>query len=122
VYFLHTIFILLGHVICKQGLLVDPVNIVVIVDLPHSASTKCQIMKISTRSIEFPTTKMQQHAQELSNIELVLSQLPVNVLHNLQTSVTQEIQLRADSTSMDLSKVNEGNVALHVQYNKLVKE
>jgi hypothetical protein len=32
--------ILLGHVVCKQGLLVDPVKIVVIVDLPPPTSVR----------------------------------------------------------------------------------
>jgi hypothetical protein len=31
---------LLGHVVCKQGLLVDPVKIVVIVDLPPPTSVQ----------------------------------------------------------------------------------
>jgi hypothetical protein len=50
-------------------------------------------------------TEMQEHTQALSHIDLVLSQLPLNVLHSLQTSVTQEIQLHTESTSMELVKV-----------------
>jgi hypothetical protein len=34
--------ILLGHIVCKQGLLVDPTNIVVIVNLPPPKSV-CQL-------------------------------------------------------------------------------
>jgi hypothetical protein len=71
-------------------------------------------MKISAGAIEFPMTEMQEQAQALSHIDLVLSQLPMNVLHNLQTSVTQEIQLHTESTSMELAKVNEDNATLHI--------
>jgi hypothetical protein len=41
-YFLHAPFgILLGHVVCKQGLLVDPTKIAVILDLqpPHQSDS-----------------------------------------------------------------------------------
>jgi hypothetical protein len=65
---------------------------------------------------------MQEQAQALSHIDLVLSQLPMNVLHNLQSSVTQEIQLHAELTSMELAKVAADNDALQAKYNKLVLE
>jgi hypothetical protein len=32
--------VFLGHIVCKQGLLVDPSNIVIIVDLPPPTSVK----------------------------------------------------------------------------------
>jgi hypothetical protein len=65
---------------------------------------------------------MQEQAQSLSHIDLVLSQLPMNVLHSLQSSVTHEIQLHAESTSMELAKVAADNDALQAKYNKLVLE
>jgi hypothetical protein len=37
-YFQYTFGIFLGHVVCKQGLLVDPAKIVVIVNLPPPKS------------------------------------------------------------------------------------
>jgi hypothetical protein len=46
----------------------------------------------------------------------------MNVLHNLQSSVTQEIQLCMELTKMELAKVNEDNATLHVEYSKLVQE
>jgi len=65
--------------------------------------------------MEYPT-------QEFSHIDLVLSYLPMNVLHILQTSVTQKIQLCAKLNSMDLAKVNANNDALHAKYNKMMLE
>jgi FtsZ-binding cell division protein ZapB len=65
---------------------------------------------------------MQERAHALSHIDLVLSQLSVEVLHNLQSSVTQEIQLRAEMTTMELAKVNEDNATLQVEYSRLVQE
>jgi hypothetical protein len=52
-------------------------------------------MKISAGALEFPSIEMQESTHALSHIDLLLSQLSMNVLHNLQSSVTQEIQLRA---------------------------
>jgi hypothetical protein len=40
---------------------------------PSSTSVECWIMKISTRPIEFPMTKMQECVKALSHIDLVLS-------------------------------------------------
>jgi hypothetical protein len=39
-HFLFTIWSLLGHIVCKQGLLVDPSKIAIIVDLPPPTSVK----------------------------------------------------------------------------------
>jgi hypothetical protein len=38
--FCATFGILLGHVVCKQGLLVDPMKVVVIVDFPPPTSVR----------------------------------------------------------------------------------
>jgi hypothetical protein len=67
-------------------------------------------------------TEMQEHAQALTNIDLVLSQLPLNVLHRLHKSVTQYIQLCAKSTSIELVKVTADNKVLHEEYSKLMLE
>jgi hypothetical protein len=40
VYFLLTFWSFLGHIVCKQGLLVDPSNISIIVDLPPPTSVR----------------------------------------------------------------------------------
>jgi hypothetical protein len=39
-YFMHTFGILLGHVVCKQGLLVDPDKIAMILDLQPPTSVR----------------------------------------------------------------------------------
>jgi hypothetical protein len=69
-------------------------------------------LNLSVGAIEFPTTEMQECTQSLSHIDLVLSQILVNVLHNLETSVTQEIQFHVESTSMELAKVTVDNETL----------
>jgi hypothetical protein len=51
------------------------------------------VMKIAAGDLEFPTTELQEHAKALSHIDLVLSQLSVEVLHGLQMSVMQELQI-----------------------------
>jgi hypothetical protein len=71
---------------------------------PSATSGEKRVMKIVARALDFPTEKLQEHAKELSHIDLVLSQLSVEVLHGLQMSVTHEIQLRAMSMSMELTK------------------
>jgi hypothetical protein len=64
---------------------------------------------------------MQNQSQALSHIGLVFSQLPMNILHSLHTSFTQEIQFCAELTSMELAKDNEDNATLHTKYNKLLE-
>jgi hypothetical protein len=39
-YFLHSFWNLLGHVVCKQGLLVDPAKIAIILDLQPPTSVR----------------------------------------------------------------------------------
>jgi hypothetical protein len=60
--------------------------------------------------------------KELSHIDLVLSQFPIEVLHSLQTSIMQEIQLCMVSTSMELTKVVADNDVLQEEYDKLMLE
>jgi hypothetical protein len=86
---------------------------------PYVALRESQVMKIVARALEFPMAELQEHVKALSHINLVLSQLHVEVLHSLHMSVTQEIQFRAVSTSMELTKVFVNNDVLQVEYNKL---
>jgi hypothetical protein len=71
---------------------------------PSTTSGERRVMKIATKALDFPTTELQEHAKALSHIDSVLSQFPIEVLHGLQMSVTQEIKLCAMSTSMELTK------------------
>jgi hypothetical protein len=70
-----------------------------------ATSGERRVMKIAVGALEFPTTELKEQAKTLSHIDLVLSQLPVEVLYGLQTSMMEEIQVRAVSTSMELTKV-----------------
>jgi hypothetical protein len=79
-------------------------------------------LKLLGGAIKFPTVEMQHHTQALSHIDLVLSQLTKNVLHNLQSILTQKIHLCMESTMMELAKVNEENATLQAKYSILVKE
>jgi hypothetical protein len=44
------------------------------------------------------------------------------VLHSFHTSVTQEIQLCAELTAMELVKATANNDAIHVEYSKIMME
>jgi hypothetical protein len=48
--------------------------------------------------------ELKEQAKALSHIDLVLSQLSVEVLYGLQMSVTEELQVHVVSTSMELTK------------------
>jgi hypothetical protein len=87
-----------------------------------SVSTEHRVMNISIGALEFPSTETHEKVKELSHINLMFSQLPMNVLHNLQSSVTQEIQLHAESTTMKLDNVSKHIATLHAKYSRLVKE
>jgi predicted nucleic acid-binding Zn-ribbon protein len=65
---------------------------------------------------------MQEKAQALSHIDLVLSQFLMNVLKGLHISVTQEIHLCAESTTMELTKVTNDKATLHIEYSKVMME
>jgi hypothetical protein len=67
-------------------------------------------------------TKMQEHARELGHIDLVLSQLPMDVLQELQMSATQELNVCTEKTSSELVKITTENVALETEYNKVKQE
>jgi hypothetical protein len=40
-------------------------------------SRERRVVKIATSALEFPTTKLQEQAKEISHIDLVVSQLPI---------------------------------------------
>jgi regulator of replication initiation timing len=68
-------------------------------------------------------TEMQEQARALGHIDLVLSQLPMDVLQELQMSATmQEMNVCAEKTSNELVKVMTENVALEMEYNKVKQE
>jgi hypothetical protein len=77
------------------------------------------LIKLATGAVEFPTIEMQEQARELGHIDLVLSQLPIDVLQELQMSMTQEMNLHTEKTSSELVKVTTENVALEMEYNKV---
>jgi methionine synthase II (cobalamin-independent) len=72
---------------------------------PIRSINRARMIKISPGAIEFPSTEMQEKAQALSHIDLVLSQLSMNVLKGLQTSVTQGDKFvhRVDDDGVDQS-------------------
>jgi hypothetical protein len=80
------------------------------------------MIKISLGAIEFPLIEMQEQAQTLSHIDLVLSQLPMIVLKGLQTSVMQKKNLCVESKVMELTKVTNDKAKLHTKYNKFMME
>jgi hypothetical protein len=47
---------------------------------------------------------LQKEAKALSHIDLVVSQLPIEIFYGLQSSVAEEIQVRTVSTSLELTK------------------
>jgi hypothetical protein len=47
---------------------------------------------------------LKKKAKALSHIDLVVSQLPIEILYGLQSSVAEEIQVRVVSASLDLTK------------------
>jgi len=65
---------------------------------PLEALGECKLMKLSIGALELPSTKMQEQAQALIHIDLVLSQLLMNVLKVLNISVMKEIHLGAELT------------------------
>jgi hypothetical protein len=67
-------------------------------------------------------TEMQEQARELGHIDLVLSQLPMDVLQELQMSATQELNVHAEKTSSELVNITTENVALETEYNKVKQE
>jgi hypothetical protein len=67
-------------------------------------------------------TEMQEQARALGHIDLVLSQLPIEVLQELQMSVTQEMNSCAEKTSSELVKVMDRKCALEMEYNKVKQE
>jgi FtsZ-binding cell division protein ZapB len=48
--------------------------------------------------------------------------MPMNMLHSLQSSVTQEIHFCMELTKMELDKGKEYNATLHAEYSKLLQE
>jgi hypothetical protein len=57
-----------------------------------------RIIKLATGGIEFPMIEMQEKFRELGHIDLVLSQLPMDMLKNLQMSATQEMNVHIKKT------------------------
>jgi len=78
--------------------------------------------EVISRGIRVPNNRDARACTCTKHIDLVLSQLSVEALHSLQSSVTQEIQLRVEMITMELAKVNEDNATLQVEYNRLVQE
>jgi hypothetical protein len=71
-----------------------------------------RIIKLATGAVEFPMTEMQEQARELGHIDLVLSQLPMDVLQELQMSATQELNVCTEKTSSELVNITTENVSL----------
>jgi hypothetical protein len=59
---------------------------------------------------------MQEQARKLGHINLVLSQLPIDVFQELQMSVMQEMNSRAENISNELVKVTTESVGLDMEY------
>jgi hypothetical protein len=76
-------------------------------------------MKIVDEALEFPTTELKEKAKELSHIDLVLSNLLVEVLYGLQMSVTKELQVHIVSTLMELTKEVIDKEMLQEKYDQL---
>jgi hypothetical protein len=64
-----------------------------------------RLIKLETGEVEFRTIEMWEQARELGHIDLVLSQLPTDVLQELHMSVMQEMQSCVEKTSNELVKV-----------------
>jgi hypothetical protein len=77
-----------------------------------------RLIKLATGAVEFPMTKMQEQARELGHIDLVLSQLPMDVLQEIQMSATQELNMHVKKTSNELVNIIEKNVALETKKTK----
>jgi hypothetical protein len=45
-----------------------------------------RVIKIVTRALEFPTIELTKKVKELSHIDLVVSQFPIEILYVLQSS------------------------------------
>jgi hypothetical protein len=62
---------------------------------------------------------MKEQASELGHIDLMLSQLPMDVLQEICMSATQYLNMHTEKTSSELVKVMEKNVAIEMDYNKV---
>jgi hypothetical protein len=80
---------------------------------------KRRLIKLATGAVEFPTKEMQEQARALGHIELVLSQLPMDVLQELKMSATQELNVRIEKTSNEIVKNTAKSVSLETKYNKV---
>jgi hypothetical protein len=85
-------------------------------------SRERHVMKIATRALEFPMTELKEQAKALSHIDLVVSQLPIEILYGLQSSVTEELQVHAVSTSLELTKTVTDKDMLQEEYDQLRQE
>jgi len=79
-------------------------------------------MKIPKGALEFPMTKLQEQSKTLSHIDLVLSQLPIEILYGLQLRVIEELQVRVILTSLELRKTITDKDILEEKYDQLKKE
>jgi hypothetical protein len=71
-----------------------------------------RIIKLALGEFGFPTTNMQEHTWELGHIDLVLSQLSMDVLQEIQMDATQEMKMCSKKTSTKLVNLIAKNVAL----------
>jgi hypothetical protein len=65
---------------------------------------------------------LQKEAKALSHIDLVVSQLPIEILYGLQSSVAEEIQVRTVSTSLELTKTIIDKDLLQAKHDQIKQE
>jgi rubrerythrin len=72
--------------------------------------------------IVFPSTEMQEKVHALSHFDLVLSQIPGEMLQGLQASIVQELNLCATKTSDELAKATTEIASMWIDYNRVERE
>jgi hypothetical protein len=70
-----------------------PVEFIPTVSHELEVTGECRIIKLTPGVIVFPSAKMQEQARALSHLNLVLSQIPGNMLQGLQSDHSTRIEL-----------------------------
>jgi hypothetical protein len=55
----------------------------------HMGVSECRVLKLPVQTVRLPNLEVQEKLQELSHVDLVVSQMPMEVLHDLQIGITQ---------------------------------
>jgi hypothetical protein len=79
-------------------------------------SREHQVMKIATGALEFPTTELKEKAKTLSHIDLVVSQLPIEILYGLQSEHDRGTSsvCNVDIIGADKNSCRQGHVARRI--------